>query len=105
MDSNKVWLTGNEQNYIPIMYVLQMHFTNYFPNFFIHALVIFIFLLHNEVKWGIFYMQTHNFEHYLEHIEMQKVLMTIGLTLVLLPRLSSEPMIISKITAAHKKAI
>lgn len=39
--------------------------------------------------------------------EMQKVtflLMTIGL-LFLLPRLSSEPMIISEITAKHKKAI
>ena len=64
--------------------VLQMHFTNYFLAWtFFHVPDIFISQLYNEVKWSSFlYAKSHNFKHYLEHIEMQKVLelMTIGLS-------------------------
>ena len=98
---------------------IQCSFTNYFKTFWNFASLLTkqvtsFMKMHrpenNEVKWRFLYARRpRNFSHYLEHIkarEMQKVtflLMTIGLLFYY--RLSSEPMIISEITAKHKKAI
>ena len=65
----------------------------------------------NEVKWRFLYAwRTRNFSHYLEHIKERCKkftfhMMTIGPPFYYLALSASEPMIISEITAAHKKAI
>ena len=93
-------------------------FTNYFRTFwnFTSQVTSFMFIWkcigQKIMNWnGDFYMRgtlvTFRIIWSTSKREMQKVtflLMTIGL-LFLLPRLSSEPMIISEITAKHKKAI
>ena len=64
----------------------------------------------NELKWRFLYARhPRNFSHYLEHIKERDAKSYFPSddhrSPFLLPRLSSEPMIISEITAKHKKAI
>ena len=65
---------------------------------------------HNQLKWRFLYARhPRNFSHYLEHIKERDAKSYFPSddhrSPFLLPRLSSEPMIISEITAKHKKAI
>ena len=91
-------------------------FTNYFKTFWNTSQVTsFMYMKvhrpeNNELKWRFLYARhPRNFSHYLEHIKERDAKSYFPSddhrSPFLLPRLSSEPMIISEITAKHKKAI
>ena len=98
---------------------IQCSFTNYFKTFWNFACLLTKQLTsfmkmhrpeNNEVKWRFLYARRpRNFSHYLEHIKERDAKSYFPSddhrSPFLLPRLSSEPMIISEITAKHKKAI
>ena len=95
-----------------------MQFHNLFQNFLIFCFPSHFIYVHmkvhrpenNELKWRFLYARhPRNFSHYLEHIKERDAKSYFPSddhrSPFLLPRLSSEPMIISEITAKHKKAI
>ena len=82
----------------------------YFPSHFIYVHMKVHRPENNELKWRFLYARhPRNFSHYLEHIKERDAKSYFPSddhrSPFLLPRLSSEPMIISEITAKHKKAI
>ena len=95
-----------------------MQFHKLFQNFLIFCFPSHFIYVHmkvhrpenNELKWRFLYARhPRNFSHYLEHIKERDAKSYFPSddhrSPFLLPRLSSEPMIISEITAKHKKAI